>query len=156
MLDLGTGSGAVALALADERPDLRVTGSDVDPAALDVARANARRLGLGHVDFIAADLLPPGCAPGALLANLPYVADRTELPPEIARHEPAGALFGGGPDGLDLIRRLVSMLPERLRLVALEVGEGQAAAVAALLDDFDRVERRRDLTGIDRVVLARR
>jgi release factor glutamine methyltransferase len=158
VLDIGTGSGAVALALAAERPDLRVAGVDIDSGALELARANATRLAL-PVDFIHADLLPPTAnhspVPGALLANLPYVADRTELQPEIAGYEPVGALFGGS-DGLAVIRRLVAMLPAAVRFVALEVGEGQAEAVAALLDGFDRVERLRDLAGIERVVVGRR
>jgi release factor glutamine methyltransferase len=154
VLDVGTGSGAVALAVAAERPDLRVSGVDLSADAVAVAVANRTRLGL-PVDFAPADLLPPGSAPDAVLANLPYVADRTELPPEIARYEPAEALFGG-PDGLDVIRRLVGMLPRSVRFVALELGEGQAPAVAELLEGFERVERRRDLAGIERVVVGSR
>ncbi|HSO99392.1 MAG TPA: peptide chain release factor N(5)-glutamine methyltransferase [Solirubrobacteraceae bacterium] len=154
VLDIGTGSGAVALALAAERPDLRVRGVDLSPGAVEVAAANADRLRL-PVEFVAGDLLPPDCAPDAVLANLPYVADRTELPPEIARYEPPEALFGG-PDGLDVVRRLVAMLPESLGFVALEVGEGQARAVAMLLEGFERVQRLRDLAGIERVVLGHR
>ena len=152
--DVGTGSGAVALALASERPDLRVSGVDLSQDAVAVARANGARLGL-TVEFASADLLPPRWAPEAVLANLPYVADRTELPPEIARYEPPGALFGGA-DGLTVIRRLVAMLPDSVGFVALEVGEGQAPAVAALLRGFDHVERLRDLAGIERVVVGRR
>jgi release factor glutamine methyltransferase len=156
VLDVGTGSGAVALALASERPDLRVSGVDLSAEAVAVARANGARLAL-PARFATADLLPSGSggAPDALLANLPYVADRTDLPPEIARYEPPAALFGGA-DGLALIRRLVAVLPGSVRFVALEVGEGQALAVAELLNGFDRVERLRDLAGIERVVVGRR
>ncbi len=93
MADVGTGSGAIALALADERPDLTVTGLDVDPGALEVARANGARLGLA-AGFRCADLLDDGRY-DAVLANLPYVPDGTVLAPEIAEYEPAGALFSG-------------------------------------------------------------
>ncbi len=150
--DVGTGSGAVALAVKDERPDLEVTGLDSSADALDVARANAARLGL-EVRLVRADLLDDGAAEyDALLANLPYVAAGTELPPEIALFEPAEALFAG-PDGLDVIRRLIDRL-DRIPFVALEVGAGQADAVAALLGGRS-IERLRDLGGHERVVVGR-
>jgi release factor glutamine methyltransferase len=161
VIDVGTGSGAVALALADERPDLVVAASDVVAEALLVARANARRLGLA-VRWLHADLLTG--VPDehdAVVANLPYVAEpeHRTLAPEILRHEPASALFAGA-DGLDLIRALARQLGERARVthVALEVGAGQAGAVSALLRDagFGDVGTRRDLAGIERVVLGRR
>jgi release factor glutamine methyltransferase len=148
--DVGTGSGAVALALKDERPDLDVTGLDTSEDALAVARANGARLGL-DVRFVHADLLD-GCSYDAVLANLPYVAEGAELAPEIALYEPVGALFAG-PDGLDVIRRLVGRLGE-VPFVALEVGAGQATAVASLLDGH--IETLRDLVGHERVVVARR
>jgi release factor glutamine methyltransferase len=161
VLDLGTGSGAVALALKDERPDLEVTGSDVSAGALELARGNGRRLGL-QVQWLHADLLA-GVPDGfdAILANLPYVADseRSELAPEILRHEPPGALFAG-PDGLAAIRALLALLCERRRvaLLALEVGAGQARTVAALTRDagFRGVRAERDLAGIERVVVGER
>ncbi len=155
--DVGTGSGAVALALKDERPDLEVSGIDSSADALAVARANARRLGI-DVRFVQADLLEgAGCEYEAVLANLPYVADDcAELEPEVARYEPPRALFGG-LDGLDVVRRLVSMLG-RVALVALEVGFDQSDAVAELLRDggFAAVERLRDLAGHERVLVGRR
>jgi release factor glutamine methyltransferase len=158
VVDVGTGSGAVALALKHERPDLRVTATDASRDALAVARANARRLGL-EVSFHRADLL--AAVPGrfdAVLANLPYVADTelTGLPPEVAHHEPRLAL-SGGRDGLDTIRGLVAQ-SAGAGFVALEVGAGQAAAVAGLLGTagFATVETRRDLAGIERVVVGRR
>jgi release factor glutamine methyltransferase len=153
--DVGTGSGAVALALKDERPDLVVSGIDVSADAVAVADANARRLGL-DVRFTPGDLLD-GAAYDAVLANLPYVADAEELPPEIARYEPAPALYGGH-DGLDVVRRLIEAVAgSDVGLLALEVGAGQADAVARDLDrsGFGRVERRRDLAGHERVVLGR-
>jgi release factor glutamine methyltransferase len=161
VLDLGTGSGAVALALKDERPDLELTGSDVSADALEVAGANGRRLGL-DVRWVHADLLA-GLADefDAVLANPPYIAEprRAELAPEILRHEPPGALFGG-PDGLSVIRALLAALAERPRvgMVAIEVGAGQAPAVSELTRaaGFRAVASRRDLAGIERVVVGER
>jgi release factor glutamine methyltransferase len=154
--DVGTGSGAIALALADERPDLVVRGIDIDGGALDVARANAARLGL-VVDFVRADLLDD-VHYDAVLANLPYVACGAELAPEIARYEPARALFAG-VDGLDVVRRLVAAVgfPGRPPAVAaLEIGPEQAAEVCRLLRDAGArsLEVRRDLAGHERVVVG--
>jgi release factor glutamine methyltransferase len=159
VIDVGTGSGAVALALKDERPDLHVAGSDVSEPALEVARANGGRLGL-DVSWMPADLLAG--VPDefdAVLANLPYVADseHARLAPEISRHEPLGALFAG-PDGLAAIRTLLAQLAARrpVQLVALEVGAGQAPAVVELTRaaGFRSVRRQRDLAGIERVVVG--
>jgi release factor glutamine methyltransferase len=154
VVDVGTGSGAVALALKDERPDLRVSGADVSADAVAVARANAARLGL-EVRFVAADLLNDVFA-DAVLANLPYVADGAELPPEITRYEPPGALFAGA-DGLDVIRRAVAAVAgPTVGLLALEIGAEQADAVSQLMWDagFAEVAVRRDLAGLDRVVVG--
>jgi release factor glutamine methyltransferase len=165
VVDVGTGSGAVALALKDERPDLDVVATDASADALDVARANAARLGL-DVTFVEADLLDgegdgDGAGVGAVdavIANPPYVEDSATLQPEIARHEPPGALFAGA-DGLAVIRRLVAQAAASpARFVALEVGMGQADEVAGALRaaGFGTVEARRDLAGIERVVTGRR
>jgi release factor glutamine methyltransferase len=158
--DVGTGSGAVALALATERPDLRVVATDVSADALAVARANAARLGLGEVVFAEGDLLAGVGPVDAVLSNPPYVAEgeRATLAPEITRHEPPGALFAGA-DGLDVIRRLVPAAAQAgARLLAVEVGQGQAAAVATLMQQagFADVQARRDLAGVERVVVGRR
>jgi release factor glutamine methyltransferase len=157
VLDIGTGSGAVALALADERPDLVVAGSDVSAAAVEVARANAARLGL-EVTWFEADLLDGAPGPwDAILANLPYVpsAEVTGLAPEISRHEPRLAL-DGGEDGLVLVRRLIAEAPD-VPFLALEIGAGQAEEVGRRLEAAGfTVERRTDLAGIDRVVTGRR
>jgi release factor glutamine methyltransferase len=157
VLDVGTGSGAIALACKDERPDLQVTGSDVSEDALALARANGERLAL-DVRWVCADLLTGlGEDFDALLANLPYVAEseRAALAPEILRHEPPGALFAGA-DGLSQIRALLLALASRPRVstVALEVGAAQAEAVAALVTaaGFAEVACMRDLAGIARVV----
>ena len=155
--DVGTGSGAVALALKDERPDLDVTGTDASPDALAVARANAARLGL-DVRFREADLLDGAGEVDAVLSNPPYVEDGTPLQPEIERHEPPVALYAGG-DGLAVIRRLAAQAgASAARLLALEVGMGQADEVAVVLRDagFATTETRRDLAGIERVVIGRR
>jgi release factor glutamine methyltransferase len=157
VVDVGTGSGAVALALKDERPDLDVTAVDASAYAIDVARLNAARLGL-EVRFARADLLVGVDGPwDAVLANLPYVPAAAGLPPEIVRYEPPSALFGGA-DGLDLIRRLVSSVDARVPLIALEIGMGQAGPVASLLSaaGFGCVEVLPDLAGFDRVVVGRR
>ncbi len=157
VLDVGTGSGAIALALKHERADLVLAASDRSDDALALARENARRLAL-DVRFLHADLLAG--VPDefdAVLANLPYVAerDRATLAPEILRHEPPGALFAGA-DGLDAIRALSAQLAARERVVfaALEVGAGQSDAVAQLLRDagFENVACDRDVAGIERVV----
>jgi release factor glutamine methyltransferase len=157
VLDVGTGSGAVALALKHERPDLRVSAVDSSGPALALARENAHHLA-PDVHFAHSDLIPGGRERFyAIVANLPYVPDGTVLPPEVAEYEPAAALFGGA-DGLDVIRRLLTMIDPGVELVALEVGFDQAAAVSALVQraGFVRVERLRDLAGHERVVVGRR
>jgi release factor glutamine methyltransferase len=154
VVDVGTGSGAVALALADERPDVRVIASDVSPDALDVARANAARLDLHDVAFTQADGLPDGTF-DAVVANLPYVAVGERLAPEIARHEPALALFSG-VDGLDAIRALVAQASGRVGWIALEHGFEQADAVRVLLRlaGYGEVRTLRDLAGQERVTVG--
>jgi release factor glutamine methyltransferase len=151
--DVGTGSGAVALSLKEERPDLSVVGIDVSADALEVARFNAAELSL-DVEFVHADLLEGVAGPfDAVLANLPYVAEGSALPPEI-ESEPELALFGG-PDGMDPVRRLLTMVDE-VPLVALEVGLGEAVASLVKAAGFASVEILRDLAGHERVVVGRR
>ena len=152
VVDVGTGSGAIALALADERPDLRVVGTEISPGALAVARSNAERLGLA-VEFVAGDLLDGVEGPiDAVVSNPPYVPPGARLAPELA-FEPAEALFAGH-EGLEVYRRMVPALRD-VAFVALEVGMGRASDVAALLDGHD-TEIIPDLAGIDRVVVGRR
>jgi release factor glutamine methyltransferase len=158
--DVGTGSGAVALALKDERPDLVVSASDVSPDALAVARANAQRLGL-DVTFVQTSLLDGiDQQLDAVVSNPPYVADglRRTMMPEVVAHEPELALFAGA-EGLSVIRPLVSQAAaSQARLLALEVGHDQAPSVRALVAaaGFDEVDVVCDLAGIERVVVGRR
>jgi release factor glutamine methyltransferase len=186
VLDVGTGSGAIALAVADELPDAEVVATDTSPGALEVARANAARLGLADRVRFVPGTLPEGEAFDLVLANLPYVAERDwpTLEPEVTRWEPREALLAG-PDGLDAYRtlfahrgRLSSTSADRGRplstyagqrtttvggpgqrttTVAVEVGEGQAPAVAELVRGagWGEIEVRRDLAGIERVVVGR-
>jgi release factor glutamine methyltransferase len=157
VVEVGTGSGAVALSLKHERPDLHVTATEVDAGALEAARANAARLGL-DVEFRQADLLEGAGGPfEALLANIPYVApgDYARLAPEIANHEPRLAVVAED-EGLALLRRLASQL-NGTPFVALEVGLAQEDVVAELLAAAGyATETRRDLAGIERVVIGRR
>ena len=162
VVDIGTGSGAVALALKDERPDLRVTGIDVSNDALAVARGNGRRLGLS-VPFVEADLLD-GATYDAVVANLPYVADGAggQLAPEIRRYEPSGALFAGSNGSAAERSSARSQLGDAarasVRLAALEVAPEQAAAVGDLLgrSGLRSIEAVCDLAGHERVVVGRR
>jgi release factor glutamine methyltransferase len=164
-LDVCTGSGCVAIAFAKERPTWHVTGSDLSPEALEVARHNALRLGsVWNLDFRRSDLfaeIERGDGFDLITANPPYVplTDEPTLSPDIKDHEPALALYGG-PDGLALIRRLVKAAPSLLAadgLLALEVGAGQAERVAKGLMSygFSEVQRERDYAGIERVVSGR-
>jgi release factor glutamine methyltransferase len=160
VLDVGTGSGAVALAVADELAEAIVVGTDTSAGALEVARGNALRLGLADRVRFEPGTLPRGERFDLLLSNLPYVsaAEWRGLEPEIRENEPRDALVPG-PTGLEAIESLISSLgeaPEPPRAVALEVGAGQAEAVAGLARDagYAAVRRLPDLAGIERVVLA--
>ena len=152
--DVGTGSGAIALALKTERPDLDVVATELSPGALAVARANAARLGL-DVELLEGDLLEPIDGPlDAVVSNPPYVAAGELLPRDVG-HEPRAALFGGA-DGLDVIRRLD---PRRGRRAVPGAGgrRGQAPAVAELVraGGWPGVSTVRDLAGHERVVVGR-
>jgi release factor glutamine methyltransferase len=157
VLDVGTGSGAVALAVADELPDAWVTATDTSAAALEVARANAARLGLAErVRFRSRSDLAGG-EYALTLANLPYVSEDEyeRLEPEIREYEPRDALVAG-PTGLETIQSVIRSTGSGV--LALEVGAGQAPAVTSLVREagFDRVDSRRDLSGIERVVVGQR
>jgi release factor glutamine methyltransferase len=162
VLDLGTGSGAVALAIASRRRNARVLGSDISSAALALAVRNAARLGIGNVTFVASDwfaALPHECF-DLIAGNPPYVAaDDPHLREGDLRHEPAQALTPGG-DGLDAIRAIVAAAPAHLASggwLLLEHGHDQAEAVAALFGGagFIDIGSARDLAGILRVTYAK-
>jgi release factor glutamine methyltransferase len=165
VLDVGTGSGAIALAVADELPEAEVAATDTSPGALEVARANAQRLGLHERVRFLEGTLPDEGPFDLVLANLPYVAERDwpSLQPEVTKHEPREALLAGS-DGLDAYRALIPECSghfnryanEMTGALAVEVGEGQASAAAELMRaaGFGEVEVRADLAGIERVVLG--
>jgi release factor glutamine methyltransferase len=165
VLDIGTGSGAIALALAASIPELVVHGCDISPVALEQAQQNARDLGLeGRVVFDRWDVrdfkIPKlfDCRYDWVVMNPPYVPseDWDGLPPEV-QAEPKVAL-DGGPDGLTFYRRLVELLPDVLhpgRGISLEVGIGQAEAVLNMFRSvFEDSEKRVDYGGIERIVLC--
>jgi release factor glutamine methyltransferase len=168
VLDLGTGSGAIALAVAANAPDAMVVASDISDAALTVARRNAARLGLAdQVVFRSADCFDVRDGRGSLgrfnliVSNPPYVPDAEipKLQPEITRWEPRLAL-AGGHDGLDFYRRIACHAPEYLDPVGqllVEIGHSQADAVTHLLNDagFGAINRLHDPSGIVRVLVAR-
>ena len=161
LLDLGTGAGGIALAVKHERPDATVTGVDLSPDALALARENADRLGL-DVELLASDLTAAVADRtfDVIAANLPYVPDgdpRTEA--GVVRHEPHLALWGG-PDGLDLIRRAIAECAPLLApggTLVLECSDEQAGATRVALEaaGYADVAFHRDLAGVDRVVAAR-
>jgi release factor glutamine methyltransferase len=161
VLDIGTGSGAIALAIAAELPECRVVATDTSAAALEVARGNAEHLGLaGRVELVEAML--PSTESGEfdlVVANLPYVseAEWASLEPEVTEWEPREALLAG-PDGLDALRVAIPAAAGIAAVLALEVGAGQAEAAGGLLTQagFGSVELRRDLAEIPRAVVGRR
>ena len=162
ILDLGTGGGCLLLALLDQLPAARGLGLDIDPSALNVARANARRLGIeDRARFVAGDW---GAAIGRsfelVVVNPPYIADKDfpDLAPEVAAYEPRLALAGGA-DGMDCYRRLA---PQFASLVSpggalfVEIGAGQASAVSGMLsaNNLQVFDIKRDLAGIPRCLAA--
>ena len=163
VLDLGCGSGAVALAIARERPGARVLGVDVAPAAVALARRNAERLAIGNASFIVADWFDgvPREAYEVIVANPPYVAENDPYLGEgDLRFEPLVALTSG-PDGLSAIRVIAAEAPEYLAqrgALALEHGHDQSPAVQELLTQagFTEVRSWRDLAGIFRITCGRR
>jgi len=162
IVDVGTGCGGIALAVATHLPVARVTATDVSPDALDLARRNAEKLCLsGRVRFAAGDLLSPLTEPANIIvANLPYVpsSEWEGLAPEIRCYEPRPAL-DGGPDGLRLIARLLSQALAHLRspgALILEIADDQGTAVVALARQafpVGAIAVKKDLAGLDRAVV---
>jgi release factor glutamine methyltransferase len=161
VVDVGTGTGAIALSIKDERPDARVFATDVSPEAVELATANASRAGL-DVLVLEGDLLEPVPAElrgwvDLVVSNPPYItsAEYEDLPAEV-RADPATALLGG----IETFERLAGSAARWLRdggVLAVEIGASQGPAVAATIgNSFRDVEVRSDLAGRDRIVLARR
>lgn len=162
MIDIGTGSGCIALALAKELPQADIQGVDISPEAVEVARANAARLQLERVRFSVSDLLAkvPERDFDFVICNPPYVA---ELHPEMVQrqvrdYEPKAALFAG-PHGMDVYERVVPQAHAALKpggWLALEIGFSIEEQVKALLGAFREVRCVPDLQGIPRVVAGRK
>ena len=164
-IDVGTGSGAIALSLAIEGPFASVVATDIDEDALEVARRNRDAAQLAEtVELRLGSLLDPVEANerfDVVTSNPPYVAesDADGLEPEVREWEPRDALFGG-PDGLDVLTKLTGGAHSVLRqggLLALEVGAGQAERVTTMLEgvgSYEDVTVKRDYTGRERIVLA--
>jgi release factor glutamine methyltransferase len=161
IVDVGTGSGCLAITLALEYPSARVIATDVSPEALDVARENARRLGAQGVEFVDTAYVPDGLSPlDLIVTNPPYVPerDRESLSPDVRDFEPARALFAG-EDGLDVVREVVPRAAAALAPgghLVMEIGAGQAEAVSSLVaqSGLGLVTIRPDLQGIPRIVVA--
>jgi release factor glutamine methyltransferase len=163
ILDVGTGSGAIAVSIAHNWEDAKITATDLSPAALSVARANAEQLGFAEsIRFLQGDLLTPVAEEkfDIVVSNPPYVpeSDRPTLSVEVRDHEPSLALFAG-PNGLDIYRRLIPqafacLVPRGF--IVLEIGYGQSPAIANLLtaSGFQNIEFLPDLQGIPRVASA--
>ena len=166
ILDLGTGSGALAVVMAKEVPECKVSAIDIDPNALSVAKENAARHGVAdRIEFICANLRKSdwsGCF-SMILSNPPYIksADIQKIMPEVRNYEPGKALEGG-VTGLDFYQSIIPMAIDRLEengLLILEIGHDQADEVTALLDNFScyqNVEVIQDYSGYDRVVKAQK
>ena len=166
VVDVGTGSGCIAVALAATRPDAAVVAIDRSRAALSVARRNARRHGVdGRVTMVAGDLataLVPRQTIDVLVSNPPYVPDGSpDVDIDVARHEPAAALYAG-PDGLDVVRRLIVDAARLVRpggRLVVEIGAGQAetvASAAAAAGAWTGAVFRLDLQGIARIAILSR
>jgi release factor glutamine methyltransferase len=159
--DVGTGSGAIAVALVHALPQARITALDISATALAVAQENAKNHGVSdRIRFFESDLLAAvtGEQFDMMVSNPPYVADDEELEPQVRNYEPAPALFAG-PEGLDIYRRLIPQAQDALRpggWLLLEIGHGQRGAVAQLLAGWGNVSYITDLQGIPRVACAQR
>ena len=159
--DVGTGSGAIAIALAAQLPRAEVTAVDIAPASLAIATENAERHGVaGRIRFAASDLMGDltGERFDVVVSNPPYVRDDEVLEAQVREYEPHRALFAG-PTGLEVYRRLIPQARERLTAggwLVMEMGQGQRDAVAGLLGEWSEVSFKDDLQGIGRVAIAQR
>lgn len=152
VLDLGSGSGCIAISLRLERPDLRVSASDISAEALAVARANGEALG-AEIAWIEADGVPGG-AFDWIVSNPPYVEPDAKLEPEVATHEPRLAVFGTDGDGLGMYRRIAIEARAAARHAAVEIGAGQAELVTAVFEKqgWRLDETRPDIAGHPRAL----
>ncbi len=167
VLDVGTGSGCVSIAIARNAPNCSVVTCDIQADFLDLARRNAARHNVAsRITFREGDLFDALRADDGpfdvICSNPPYVADPDweELPPTITRYEAPGCLLGG-PDGLDIVRRLVAGAQDRLLpggTLALEIGMGQYEQVRQLLEQnaYNDLSTRQDLAGLDRIAVAKK
>jgi len=163
IVDIGTGSGCIALVLAKELPDAELHATDISPAALEIARANAARHQLtDRIDFHQADLLA-GLAPNSfdfVVSNPPYVGESEEdqVQLEVRKFEPRNAVFAG-PTGLEVIQRLIPQAEAGLKpggWLVMEISGTIAAGVQRLLHSWNNVQLAHDLQGIPRVASARK
>ncbi|NIA14374.1 MAG: peptide chain release factor N(5)-glutamine methyltransferase [Nitrospiraceae bacterium] len=167
VLDVGTGTGCIAVSIAHQSPALRVTATDINPLAIETASRNAKRHGVAdHVELVLTDLVDGLARPDGgfdvICSNPPYVEEGiwSDLPPVIRFHEDPRALLAG-PDGMDLIRRIASDAVPLLccgGLLMLEIGDGQRVAVEEVLraSGYEKISFERDLAGIERIASARK
>lgn len=159
--DVGTGSGAIAIALAQSLPQASITALDTSPAALAVARHNAERHHLaGRIRFLESDLLAAVASEtfDAIVSNPPYVSELEVLAPEVLNYEPYAALFAGC-SGLDIYQRLIPQARHCLKpqgWLLMEIGHNQRDALAALLTGWNDIDFVSDLQGIPRVAIVRK
>ena len=166
ILDLGTGSGALAVTMAKEVPECKVSAIDIDPNALSIAKENAVRHGVAdRIEFVCADLIKSAWSGyfSIILSNPPYIksADIKKIMPEVQNYEPKKAL-DGGITGLAFYRAIIPMAIDRLEengFLILEIGHDQADEVTALLNNFScyqNIKVIQDYSGYDRVVKAQK
>ncbi|HWY68474.1 MAG TPA: peptide chain release factor N(5)-glutamine methyltransferase [Terriglobales bacterium] len=166
VIDVGTGSGCIAVALASELPEARIEAVDISDEALNVARSNAARLDFANrIEFSKSDLLGKYLDGSPtfdmVVSNPPYVgeSEADKLQVEVREHEPHQALFGGGKEGLDIYRRLIPQAAQVLKpggWLVMEIGYTQEQAIRNLLKEWDEVRAVPDLQGIPRVVIGQR